>query len=68
MAVTQNILKARMQWGQLSQLLTRRGASQCLMGLFYKATIQAVLLHGAKTWTLMQPLLRLLCSFHHRCA
>jgi len=38
------------------------------MGLFYKATVQAVLLYGAETWTLTQPLRRMLCSFHHRCA
>jgi len=38
------------------------------MGWFYKATIQAVLLYGAETWTLTQPLQRLLDSFHHRCA
>jgi len=68
MAVSQNILKARVRWGQLSRLLTRRGASRKIMGLFYKATIQAVLLYGAETWTLTQPLLRLLRSFHHRCA
>ncbi len=68
MAVTQNIAKARARWGQLCRLLTRRGASHRLMGLFYKATTQAVLLHGAETWTLTQPLLRMLRSFHHRCA
>jgi len=68
MAVSQNILKARVRWGQLSRLLTRQGASRQIMGLFYKATVQAVLLYGAETWTLTQPLLRLLRSFHHRCA
>jgi len=38
------------------------------MGLFYKATIQAVLLHRAKIWTLMVPLLHMLQSFHNCCA
>jgi len=38
------------------------------MNLFYKATVQAILLYGAETWTLTQPLLRLLHSFHHHCA
>jgi len=38
------------------------------MGLFYKATVQSVLLYGAETWTLTKPLLRMLRSFHHRCA
>jgi len=44
------------------------GASRKVMGMFYKATVQAVLLFGAETWTLTQPLIRLLKSFHHRCA
>jgi len=67
-AVRENITKARACWGQLCRLLTRQGASRRVMGLFYKATIQAVLLYGAETWSLTQPLLRRLCSFHHRCA
>jgi len=65
--VAQNIKKARQQWGQLCRLLTRHGANRWVMGLFYKATIQAVLLYGAETWTLTQPLRWQLCSFHHRC-
>jgi len=68
MAVTQNIAKVRSRWGQLCRILTRQGASCWIMGLFYKATTQAVLLHGAKTWALSQLLLRMLRSFHHRCA
>ncbi len=36
MAITQNIAKARAQWGQLCRLLTRRGASHRLMGMFTK--------------------------------
>jgi len=68
MAVSQNIARARIRWGQLCRLLTRQGASRKAMGLFYKATVQAVLLHGAETWTLTQPLIRMLHSFHHRCA
>jgi len=67
-AVSENISKARARWGQLCCLLTRQGASPSVMGYFYKATVQAVLLFGAKTWSLTQPLLRRLCSFHHRCA
>ncbi len=39
MAISQNILKARMQWGQLCWLLTSCGASRHI--LFYKAAIMA---------------------------
>jgi len=67
-AVRENISKARARWGQLCRLLTRQGASTRVMGHFYKATVQAVLLFGAETWSLTKPLLRRLCSFHHRCA
>jgi len=66
-AVAQNLKKACQQWGQLCHLLTQKHANRHVMGLFYKATVQAVLLYGAETWTLTQPLLRMLCSFHHRC-
>jgi len=65
--VCENLSKAQARWGQLCQLLTRQGASPCVMGYFYKATVQAVLLFGAKTWSLTQPLLCRLCSFHHQC-
>ncbi len=68
MAVAQILKKARQWWGQLCHLLTRKHANQRVMGLFYKATVQVVLLYGAETWNLMQPLLRMLRSFHHRCA
>jgi len=68
MAVAQNLKKARQRWGQLCHLLTRKHANRCMMGLFYKATEQAVLLYGAETWNLTQPILRMLQSFHHCCA
>ncbi len=67
-AVAQNIAKARAHWGHLCHLLMRQGASRTAMGLFYKATVQAILLHDAETWALTQPLLRMLRSFHHCCA
>jgi len=67
MAVSQNIAKARVWWGQLCRLLTCQGTSRKAMGFFYKATVQAVLLHGAEIWMLTQPLLCMLHSFHHHC-
>jgi len=50
MAVTQNICKAQIHWGQL---LMQCGASCRVMGLFYKVTVQAVLLHGAETSSIL---------------
>jgi len=55
-AVVQNLKKARQRWGQLCRLLTRKHANRRVMGLFYKAMVQAVLLYGAETWNLTQPL------------
>ncbi len=66
-AVAQNLKKACQQWGQLCCLLTWKHASWHVMGLFYKAMVQAVLLYGTETWNLTQPLLQMLCSFHHHC-
>jgi len=68
MAVAQNITKASAHLGQLCHLLTQQGASHWAMGLFYKDIVQAILQHGAETWTLTQPLLSMLWSFHHCCA
>ena len=38
------------------------------MGYFYKAIVQAVLLYGAETWVVADRMLKLLDSFHHKCA
>ena len=67
-AIQSNIRKARQRWGQVSRLLARDGASTRIMGYFYKAVVQAVLLYGAKTWVLSERMRQLLASFHHRCA
>jgi len=36
--------------------------------MFYKATVQAVLLFGSETWVLTPPMLKALEGFHHRVA
>jgi len=59
----------KLVWVGLVVLLSdMAGASQWAMGPFYKATIQAILLHGTETWMLTQPLLHMLYSCHHHCA
>jgi hypothetical protein len=52
----------------VSRVLVRDGASTRAMGLFYKAIVQAVLLYGCKTWTLTNPMIKALESFHHKVA
>ena len=43
-------------------------ASPRVCGMFYKATVQAVLLYGSETWNLSPAMLRTLESFHLRAA
>jgi hypothetical protein len=33
--------------------------------LFYKATIQTIILFGSETWMINEEILRMLTSFHH---
>jgi hypothetical protein len=63
-----NLKKAQQRWGMVSRVLVRDGASTHAMGLFYKAIVQAVLLYGCETWTLTDPMIKALESFHHKVA
>jgi hypothetical protein len=49
----------------ISHLLTHESASPRISVLFYKATIQTVLLYGSKTWVVTDEILQMLTSFHH---
>jgi hypothetical protein len=63
-----NLKKAQKRWGMVARVLVQDGASARCMGLFYKAIVQAVLLYGCETWTLTNPMICTLKSFHHRVA
>ena len=67
-AILSNIRQAHQRWGQISWLLIRDGASSRAMGYFYKAIVQAILLYGSETWVPADRMLKLLNSFHHKCA
>ena len=43
--------KTRKSWGRLSRILSREGVDPKVSGNFYKVVAQAVLLFGAKTWS-----------------
>jgi hypothetical protein len=61
-----NLQKARQRWAMISHLLMCENASPCISALFYKATIQTVLLYGSETWVITNKILQLLLpSFHH---
>ncbi len=61
-----NLAKARRCWARVSRVLRSENALPKVCGVFYKATIQAVLLFGSKTWNLAQLGMACLEGFHLR--
>ena len=54
LAVVVNLGKVQKSWGCLYQDTVWEGADPKVLGGFYKAVAQAVLLFGAETWILTQ--------------
>ena len=67
-AIEANLRKARAKWAMFKKLLTREHMSRKVMGYFYKAIVQSILLFGAETWVVSEKNMRKLRSFHRRCA
>ncbi len=67
-AANRQLTRARARWGRIAKILTIDGASPRVMGYFYKAIIQTVLLYGSESWTLTVRMIGRLRSFHHRVA
>ena len=67
-AANRQLTRARARWGRIAKILTIDGASPRVMGYFYKAIIQTVLLYGSESWTLTIGMIGRLRSFHHRVA
>ena len=67
-AVRVNLRKARATWGRLSRVMRAENASPWVCGMFYKATVQAVLLFRSETWNVTPAILRSLEGFHVRAA
>ena len=63
-AVRGNLAKARRVWARISRFLRAENASARVRGMFYKATVQSVLLFGSKTWVLSPATLQRLEVFH----
>ena len=63
-AVRGNLAKARRVWARNSRALRAENASARVCGMFYKATVQSVLLFGSKTWVLSPATLQRLEVFH----
>jgi hypothetical protein len=67
-AMRSNLKTARKSWAQVSRVLRAENASPKVCCVFYKATIQAVLLFGSETWKLSPSSLKSLEGFHIRAA
>ena len=67
-AINQNLKRASEKWGRIGRILSKKGADAKTMGTFYKTIIQSVLLYGSETWVTSKQMIRMLRSFHHRCA
>ncbi len=51
-AMRLNLKKARGCWAWILHVLRAENADARMHGIFYKATVQAVLLSGSETWNL----------------
>jgi hypothetical protein len=68
-AVRGNLKKARGVWARLSRTIRAENASPPhACGIFYKATVQSILLFGSETWNLSPQSLKCLEGFHKRAA
>ena len=63
-----NLKKAQRVWARISNILPAENTSPRVCGMFYKATVQSVLLFGSETWALTPSTLKRLEGFHVRAA
>jgi hypothetical protein len=63
-AMRSNLRKARGCWARISCVLTAGDAEARTCGMFYKATVQAVLLYGSEMWNLSPTSVKQLEGFH----
>jgi hypothetical protein len=57
LAARSNLHKAWNRWTMISRVLARKTASHRISALFYKATIQTILLYGSETWVITDEIL-----------
>jgi hypothetical protein len=63
-AMRANLRKVCKSWGKVSCVLSAENALPKVCGVFYKATVQAVLLFGSEMWKLSPLSLKSLEGFH----
>ncbi len=67
-AMQLNLRKARGCWARILHVLRAENPTARTCGMFYKATVQAVLLYGSETWNLSPTSVKRLECFHIRAA
>ena len=67
-AVRGSLVKARRVWARISRVLRAENVSAPVCGMFYKATVQSVILFGSNTWVLSLATLQRLEGFHVKAA
>ena len=65
-AMQSNLMKAWKCWSRIWRVLCAEYASPRICGIFYKATVQAILLFGSESWNLTLSALKCLEGFHIR--
>ena len=65
-AVVRNLIQERNKWAWRMQVLGREGEYERMLGMFYVAVVQEVLLYGLETWVMYPQIRRTLGGFHHR--
>ena len=63
-----NLWGARIVWNRVKKVLINENTTSKVMGYFYKAIVQAVLLYGSESWVLTKVCLARLSSFHNKVA
>ena len=60
--------KAREHWSQLSRILGREVENPRVLGILFKAVVQALLLFGSETWVMTPRMGRAMGRVQHRLA
>ena len=63
-AIRWNLKKCRKTWARISKVLRAKNTSPWVCGMFYRATVQSMLLYGSVTRTLAPANLAMMEGFH----
>ena len=67
-AMRANLMKAHNVWSWVSRVLWAQNASPHVCGMFYKDTVQSVLLFASEMWNLSPMAMKCLKGFHLKAA